>query len=133
MFEMFMMFEMFEMFSNHNNINIINFPNFLNSFFCEHPCKLEFETKICIEREESIIFANPVTMVHQSIVNKMKIIDLIQPAKKTLFSFELLPPLKGQNADKLYETIDELIEYKPKYINLTTRREAPARFLFPES
>ncbi|MCL4482615.1 MAG: methylenetetrahydrofolate reductase, partial [Bacteroidetes bacterium] len=53
----------------------------------------------------------------------MKIIDLIQPAKKTLFSFELLPPLKGQNADKLYETIDELIEYKPKYINLTTHRD----------
>jgi methylenetetrahydrofolate reductase (NADPH) len=53
----------------------------------------------------------------------MKIIDLIQGAKKTIFSFELLPPLKGQTADKLYETIDELIEFNPKYINLTTHRD----------
>lgn len=53
----------------------------------------------------------------------MKIIDLIRPSRKTLFSFELLPPLKGQTADRLYETIDELIEFKPKYINLTTHRD----------
>jgi len=53
----------------------------------------------------------------------MKIIDLIKPSRKTLFSFELLPPLKGQNADKLYETIDELIEFNPRYINLTTHRD----------
>ena len=53
----------------------------------------------------------------------MKIIDLIKPSKKTLFSFELLPPMKGQNADKLYETIEELIEFNPRYINLTTHRD----------
>ena len=53
----------------------------------------------------------------------MKIIDIFKQAKKTLFSFELLPPLKGQDADKLYRTIEELIEYKPQYINLTTHRD----------
>jgi methylenetetrahydrofolate reductase (NADPH) len=53
----------------------------------------------------------------------MKIIELFKQAKKTLFSFELLPPLKGQNAEKLYRTIEELIEYKPQYINLTTHRD----------
>ena len=53
----------------------------------------------------------------------MKVIDIIQQSNKTLFSFELLPPLKGQNADKLYETIEELIEYKPQYINLTAHRD----------
>jgi len=53
----------------------------------------------------------------------MKIIDIIQSSQKTIFSFELLPPLKGQNADKLYETIDELIGYNPGYINLTTHRD----------
>jgi len=53
----------------------------------------------------------------------MKVIDLIQPNKKTIFSFELLPPLKGQNAAKLYETIEELIEFNPRYINLTTHRD----------
>jgi methylenetetrahydrofolate reductase (NADPH) len=53
----------------------------------------------------------------------MKVIELIQQSKKTLFSFELLPPLKGQKADKLYRTIDELIEYNPQYINITTHRD----------
>lgn len=53
----------------------------------------------------------------------MKITELISPSGKTIFSFELLPPLKGQSASKLYETIDELIEFKPGYINLTTHRD----------
>jgi methylenetetrahydrofolate reductase (NADPH) len=53
----------------------------------------------------------------------MKVIDIIQSSRKTIFSFELLPPLKGQKADKLYETIDELIEFQPRYINLTTHRD----------
>ncbi len=53
----------------------------------------------------------------------MKVIDIIQHAEKTVFSFELLPPLKGQKAEKLYRTIDELIEYNPQYINITTHRD----------
>jgi methylenetetrahydrofolate reductase (NADPH) len=53
----------------------------------------------------------------------MKIIDIVKQTNKTLFSFELLPPLKGQSAEKLYQTIEELIEYKPQYINLTTHRD----------
>ena len=53
----------------------------------------------------------------------MKVIDIIQQSEKTVFSFELLPPLKGQKYDKLYRTIDELIEYNPQYINITTHRD----------
>ena len=53
----------------------------------------------------------------------MKVIDIIQKSGKTVFSFELLPPLKGQKADKLYRTIDELIDYNPQYINITTHRD----------
>ena len=53
----------------------------------------------------------------------MKVIDIIQQSEKTVFSFELLPPLKGQKAEKLYRTIDELIEYNPQYINITTHRD----------
>lgn len=53
----------------------------------------------------------------------MKVIDIIQQSRKTVFSFELLPPLKGQKADKLYRTIDELIEFNPQYINITTHRD----------
>ncbi len=53
----------------------------------------------------------------------MKVSEIIRQSDKTIFSFELLPPLKGQNADKLYQTIEELIEFKPKYINLTAHRD----------
>ncbi|MDR0895606.1 MAG: methylenetetrahydrofolate reductase [NAD(P)H] [Prevotellaceae bacterium] len=52
----------------------------------------------------------------------MKIIDLIHSNKKTAFSFEILPPLKGNSIEKLYETIDILREFDPKYINITTHR-----------
>jgi methylenetetrahydrofolate reductase (NADPH) len=53
----------------------------------------------------------------------MKVIDIINKSDKTVFSFELLPPLKGQNADKLYHTIEDLLEFDPKYINLTAHRD----------
>lgn len=53
----------------------------------------------------------------------MKVIDIINKADKTLFSFELLPPLKGSNGDKLYNTIENLVEFNPQYINITTHRD----------
>jgi len=53
----------------------------------------------------------------------MKVIDIINQAKKTVFSFELLPPLKGNDAGKLYQTIENLTEFDPKYINITTHRD----------
>ncbi|MDA3928911.1 MAG: methylenetetrahydrofolate reductase [NAD(P)H] [Prolixibacteraceae bacterium] len=53
----------------------------------------------------------------------MKVIDIINKADKTQFSFELLPPLKGSNGDKLYNTIEGLLEFKPQYINITTHRD----------
>lgn len=52
----------------------------------------------------------------------MRIIDLIHSNEKTAFSFEILPPLKGTGIEKLYETIDTLREFDPKYINITTHR-----------
>ncbi len=53
----------------------------------------------------------------------MKIIDHIKQAKKTLFSFELLPPLKGNNIQSIYSGIDPLIEFKPSFIDVTYHRE----------
>ena len=39
--------------------------------------------------------------------------------EKTL-SFEVLPPLKGTGTNKLFDTIEKLKEFSPKYINITT-------------
>ncbi len=50
----------------------------------------------------------------------MKVIDLLNTRNKTAFSFEILPPLKGNSIDKVYSIIDKLREFDPKYINITT-------------
>ena len=53
----------------------------------------------------------------------MKVIDHLNKAKKTLFSFELLPPLKGNNIETIYETIQPLMKFEPPYVNVTYHRE----------
>lgn len=55
---------------------------------------------------------------------KMKVTEHIKNAKgKTLFSFEIVPPQKGQNIQKLYDNIEPLMEFKPPFIDVTTSRE----------
>ncbi|MCG8410676.1 MAG: methylenetetrahydrofolate reductase [NAD(P)H] [Bacteroidales bacterium] len=49
----------------------------------------------------------------------MKVIDKIKNAKSALFTFELLPPLKGRNIQEIYDAIDPLVEFNPAYINIT--------------
>lgn len=54
----------------------------------------------------------------------MKVTDHISNAKgKTLFSFEIVPPVKGKNIQELYSNIDPLMEFKPPFIDVTTSRE----------
>ena len=54
----------------------------------------------------------------------MKIIDHLKNAKgKALFSFEILPPLKGQNVKSIFDNIDPLMEFKPPFIDVTYHRE----------
>jgi len=54
----------------------------------------------------------------------MKVTEHIKNAKgKTLFSFEIVPPQKGQNIQKLYDNVDPLMEFKPPFIDVTTSRE----------
>ena len=36
------------------------------------------------------------------------------------FSFEVLPPLKGNGTEALFATIDKLAELNPAFINITT-------------
>lgn len=52
----------------------------------------------------------------------MTVIELIKNGKRPLFTFELLPPLKGHSIERIYATIDRLMEYQPAYINFTTHR-----------
>ncbi len=56
-------------------------------------------------------------------IKHMKVIDIISSSPKTVFSFELLPPLKGNDTSRIYRTIENLMDYNPKYINITTHRD----------
>src|SRR5690606_7994345 len=54
----------------------------------------------------------------------MKVTEHIEKAKgKTLFSFEILPPLKGQNIQSIFDHIDPLMEFKPPFFDVTYHRE----------
>ena len=53
----------------------------------------------------------------------MKVTEYIEAAESTLFSFEILPPLKGKSIQSIYDGIDPLMEFKPKFINVTYHRE----------
>jgi methylenetetrahydrofolate reductase (NADPH) len=52
----------------------------------------------------------------------MSVVNKITSSGSTAFSFELLPPLKGNGIGSVYRTIDALREFDPKYINITTHR-----------
>lgn len=52
----------------------------------------------------------------------MSVIEKLRNARGPLFTFELLPPLKGHSIEKIYSTIDRLVEFQPAYINFTSHR-----------
>ncbi len=53
----------------------------------------------------------------------MKVVDHIKSAKNTLFSFEILPPHAGESIQTLFTNIAPLMEFKPKFIDVTYHRE----------
>ena len=53
----------------------------------------------------------------------MKVTEHIEKAKGTLFSIEILPPLKGQNINSIFETMDQLMEFSPSFVDVTYHRE----------
>lgn len=53
----------------------------------------------------------------------MKITQHIAEAKSTLFSFELLPPLKGENIQRIHQTVERLKEFDPAFVDVTYHRE----------
>ncbi len=61
----------------------------------------------------------------------MKVTDHLKRAKSTVFSFEILPPLKGKGIEDIYRGIDPLMDFKPPFINVTYHREEYIYKKFP--
>jgi len=53
----------------------------------------------------------------------MKVIEHLANAKSTLFSIEILPPLKGDNITSIYNTMDRLMSFQPAFVDVTYHRE----------
>jgi len=48
------------------------------------------------------------------------------------FSFEILPPLKGNNIDKVYNVIDKLLEFEPRCVNITAHHSESVYRTMPD-
>jgi methylenetetrahydrofolate reductase (NADPH) len=53
----------------------------------------------------------------------MKLTQKLSQTKKSLFSIEILPPLKGRSIQSIYDGIDPLMEFKPAFVDVTYHRE----------
>ncbi len=53
----------------------------------------------------------------------MKLTEKLKQSKGTLFSIEILPPLKGKSIQSIYDSIDPLMEFKPAFVDVTYHRE----------
>jgi methylenetetrahydrofolate reductase (NADPH) len=53
----------------------------------------------------------------------MKVTDIIKKASKPLFTFELLPPLKGHTMDAINLAIEAMLPFDPAYINITNHQQ----------
>jgi methylenetetrahydrofolate reductase (NADPH) len=54
---------------------------------------------------------------------ELSVTEHIERSEKTLFSFELLPPLKGHDFESTREAIDALIEFDPSFVNITYHQQ----------
>lgn len=50
----------------------------------------------------------------------MKIIDIIKESRNPVFSFEILPPLKGNSIYKVFDIVEKLRKFDPKFVNITS-------------
>lgn len=62
----------------------------------------------------------------------MKVIDILKGDGKPFASFELVPPLKGSDINKLYNSIEPLMELNPPFLNITAHRDEIEYRLTPD-
>lgn len=53
----------------------------------------------------------------------MKVSEILSSSNKAFPSLEIVPPLRGMTKNELLESIAPFMEFKPKYINVTSHRD----------
>lgn len=51
----------------------------------------------------------------------MKVIEFLNKANKTLFSYEIIPPNRGGSIEKVFNLVEQLMPFDPPFIDLTSR------------
>jgi len=51
----------------------------------------------------------------------MKVTEYFKQSKKTLFSYEIIPPIRGRSIDGIFKLIEQLLPFDPPFIDLTSR------------
>ena len=77
---------------------------------------------LCVIPYFMYLYTNLIALTAELDTRNMKVIDLINDNNSKPFSFEVLPPLKGNGTAQLFNTIDRLKVFEPRYINITTHR-----------
>ena len=65
----------------------------------------------------------------------MNVVDTIKNAlknKETRFAIELLPPLKGDGTQGVFNAVERVLEFDPAYINITFHREGMKQTVRPD-
>lgn len=52
----------------------------------------------------------------------MKVTEQLAKSKETIISLEILPPTKGKSIESIYHHLDQLMEFKPSFVNVTYHR-----------
>ena len=51
----------------------------------------------------------------------MKVIEFLEKANSTLFSYEIIPPNRGGSIDNIFNLVEQLMPFEPPFIDLTSR------------
>lgn len=51
----------------------------------------------------------------------MKVTEYIEQARSTLISYEIIPPLRGGTAQKIFDLVKQLMPFEPPFIDMTSR------------
>jgi methylenetetrahydrofolate reductase (NADPH) len=51
----------------------------------------------------------------------MKVTEYFKKSKNTLFSYEIIPPMRGGSIDNIFALIEQLLPYEPPFIDFTSR------------
>jgi len=52
-----------------------------------------------------------------------KVIDIIKKSTSPFASFEIVPPVTGSDPQDLYKRLEDLLEFNPPFINITSHRD----------